>query len=126
VHPELLDKIKSFCTDKGMPSSTFEDLSAGMNHAEIGSMVAEKWNFPEHLVHAIQYHHDPLSGAPEERDLIFTVYMANMLCEYENGNVSFDQFEPQVLDAFGITTKKQVESLLERFSAGFKKESQGG
>jgi putative nucleotidyltransferase with HDIG domain len=126
VHPELLDKIRGFCADKGMPPSTFEDLSTGMNHAEIGAMVAEKWNFPEQLVHAIQYHHDPLSAAPEERDLVFTVYLANILCQYENSTVSFDQFETQVLDAFGITSKKQVDSLLERFSAGFKKESQGG
>ncbi|MDR1143150.1 MAG: HDOD domain-containing protein [Spirochaetaceae bacterium] len=126
VHPELLSKIKSFCADKDMPSSTFEDLAAGMNHAEIGAKVAEKWNFPEHLVHAIQYHHDPLSASPEDRDLIDTVYLANMLCEYENGNVTFDQFEPQVLDNFGITSKKQVDSLLERFSAGFKRERQSG
>ncbi|MDR2551850.1 MAG: HDOD domain-containing protein [Treponema sp.] len=123
VHPDLLKKIQKFCADKGLPASTFEDLSAGMNHAEIGGMVAEKWNFPEHLVHAIQYHHDPLSAAPEERDLIFSVYLANMICEYENGNVSFDQFEPMVLDNFGITSKKQISSLLERFSVGFKREN---
>jgi len=124
VHPELLAKIKTFCADKGMPASTFEDLSAGMNHAEIGGKVAEKWNFPEQLVHAIQYHHDPLAAAPEERDLVYTVYLANMLCEYENGTVSLDQFDSQVLENFGITSKKQVDALLERFSAGFKKESQ--
>ncbi|MDR1307708.1 MAG: HDOD domain-containing protein [Treponema sp.] len=126
VHPELLSKIKTFCADKGMPASTFEDLAAGMNHAEIGGKVAEKWNFPEHLVHAIQYHHDPLSASPENRDLVDTVYLANMLCEYENGNVTFDQFEPQVLDNFGITSKKQIDSLLERFSAGFKRDRQSG
>jgi putative nucleotidyltransferase with HDIG domain len=122
VHPDLLNKIKMFCADKDMPASTFEDLSAGMNHAEIGSMVAEKWNFPEQLVHAIQFHHDPLSCAPEERDLVYTVYLANMLCEYENGNVSLDQFDPQVLENFNIASKKQIDSLLEHFSAGFKKE----
>jgi putative nucleotidyltransferase with HDIG domain len=122
VHPDLLAKIKTFCADKGLPATTYEDLSAGMNHAEIGAMVAEKWNFPEHLVHAIQYHHDPTAASPEERDLVFTVYLANMLCEYENGNVTFDQFEPQVLASYGITSKKQIDSLIERFSAGFKKE----
>ena len=124
VHPDLLNKIKGFCADKGLPASTFEDLSAGMNHAEIGSMVAEKWNFPGHLVHAIQYHHDPLAASPEERDLIYTVYLANMLCEYENGNVTLDQFDTQVLENFSIGSKKQIDSLLERFSSGFKKESQ--
>ncbi|MDR2471153.1 MAG: HDOD domain-containing protein [Treponema sp.] len=124
VHPELLDRIKAFCADKGLPASTFEDLSAGMNHSEIGSMVAEKWNFPEQLIHAIRYHHDPLSAAPEERDLIYTVYLANMICDYEAGIVNYDQFETQVLDSFNISSKKQVDSLLERFSAGFKKEGQ--
>ncbi|MDR0475920.1 MAG: HDOD domain-containing protein, partial [Treponema sp.] len=123
VHPELLDKIKVFCTDKGMPPSTFEDLTAGMNHAEIGSMVAEKWNFPEQLVHAIKFHHDPLSAAPEERDLIYTVYLANMLCLYETGAVTLDQFDSQVLENFGITSKKQIDVLIERFSEGFKKEN---
>jgi putative nucleotidyltransferase with HDIG domain len=122
VHPELLGKIKSFCADKAMPSSTLEDLTAGMNHAEIGSMVAEKWNFPEQLVHAIQFHHDPLSTVPEERNLIYTVYLANMLCEYENGNISIDQFDSQVLNNFNIDSKKQIDSILELFSAGFNKE----
>jgi HD-like signal output (HDOD) protein len=95
-----------------------------MNHAEIGAMVAEKWNFPEHLVQAIRYHHDPTLCADKEKDLVYTVYLANMLCEYENGNVTFDQFEILALDNFGISSKKQIDGLLERFAAGFKKEQQ--
>ncbi|MDR2313630.1 MAG: HDOD domain-containing protein [Spirochaetaceae bacterium] len=124
VHPDLLEKIKTFCAEKGLPASTFEDFAAGMNHAEIGAMVAEKWNFPEHLIHTIQYHHDPLSANQENQALVFTVYLANMLCEYENCNVVFDQFEPKVLDSFNITSKKQLSGILERFSEGFKRETQ--
>jgi putative nucleotidyltransferase with HDIG domain len=124
VHPELLAKIKEFCAEKNLPSSTFEDLAAGMNHAEIGALIAEKWNFPEGLVFAIRYHHDPASAPPEFRDLVETVYLANMFCEYENGNVTFDQFEHFVLENFGITSKKQIDGLLERFSVGFKRENQ--
>jgi putative nucleotidyltransferase with HDIG domain len=124
VHPDLLSKIKEFCAEKSLPSSTFEDLAAGMNHAEIGALIAEKWNFPDGLVQAIRYHHDPTSAPEEQRDLINTVYLANMFCEYESGNVTFDQFEPETLESFGITSKKQVDGLLERFSMGFKKENQ--
>ncbi|MDR3338184.1 MAG: HDOD domain-containing protein, partial [Treponema sp.] len=83
VHPELLEKIRDFCIEKGLPTSTFEDLSAGMNHAEIGALVAEKWNFPESLVCAIRYHHDPASVPVQFKILTETVYLANMLCEYE-------------------------------------------
>jgi putative nucleotidyltransferase with HDIG domain len=125
VHPALLSRIKSFCAERGLPASTFEDLSAGMNHAEIGAKVAEKWNFPRQLVHAILFHHDPASAAPEEQDLVFTVYLANMLCEYEGGNVTFDQLEPRVLAAFGLESKKHIDILLERFSLGFSRDRAG-
>ncbi|MDR2177306.1 MAG: HDOD domain-containing protein [Treponema sp.] len=124
VHPDLLNKIKEFSAEKNLPPSTFEDLAAGMNHAEIGAQIAEKWNFPENLVTAIRFHHDPSSAPAETKDLVDTVYLANMFCEYENGNVAFDQFEPAALENFGIASKKQVESLLQRFPQGFKKESQ--
>ncbi|MDR1105624.1 MAG: HDOD domain-containing protein [Treponema sp.] len=124
VHPDLLNKIKSFCSEKNLPSSTFEDLAAGLNHAGIGALIAEKWNFPEGLVAAIRFHHDPESAPKETRNLVDAVYLANMFCEYEAGNVAFDQFESSILDNYGINSKKQVDSLLERFRQGFKKENQ--
>jgi HD-like signal output (HDOD) protein len=122
VHPDLLNKIKGFCTEKNLPSSTFEDLSAGMNHAELGALIAEKWNFPDKLVAAIRYHHDPEAAPKDCKDQIDAVYLANMFCEYENKNVNFDQFEPGPLENFGLKNKKQVDSLLERLSSGFMKE----
>jgi putative nucleotidyltransferase with HDIG domain len=124
VHPDLLKKIKEFCAEKNLPASTFEDLAAGMNHAEIGALIAEKWNFPESLVEAIRFHHDPGAASKNNRDLVEAVYLANMFCEYEAGNISYDQFDTAVLNEFGITSKKQIDSLLERFSQGFKREIQ--
>ena len=122
VHPDLLDKIKSFCSKKGLPASIFENLSAGMNHAEIGALIAEKWNFPENLVTAIRYHHDPASAPEEYRDLVFTVYLANMFCELETGSISFEQIDPVVLNDFGITSKEQLDMLLKKFSTDFQME----
>jgi putative nucleotidyltransferase with HDIG domain len=124
VHPELLDKIKNFSIEKNFASSVFEDLAAGMNHAEIGALIAEKWNFPEALVTTIRYHHDPTAAHDEDKDLVGAVYIANMFCELEAGNVSFDQFDPVVLENYGINSKKTVESLLEKFSKGFQNENQ--
>jgi putative nucleotidyltransferase with HDIG domain len=124
VHPDLLAKIKEFCVEKNLPPSTFEDLSAGMNHSEIGALIAEKWNFPDDLVAAIRFHHDPLAAPEKNRELVETIYLANMLCEYENESITYDQFEPEVLESFGIISKKQIDSLLDRFSHGFKRENQ--
>jgi putative nucleotidyltransferase with HDIG domain len=123
VHPDLMRRIRDFCDQKGLPSTTFENLAAGMNHAEIGALIAEKWNFPESLINAIRYHHDPASAPERDRVLVDTVYLANMFCEYERGNVTFDQFDTGTLEHFGIKTKNQIDSLLERFAAGFRQEN---
>lgn len=39
----------------------------GMDHAEVGARLAAQWHFPESLVDAIRFHHDPPSAkiAPE-------------------------------------------------------------
>jgi len=124
VHPDLLNKIKGFCGEKSLPISTFEDLSAGMNHAELGALIAEKWNFPDKLVAAIRYHHDPDAAPFDCKDMVDTVYLANMFCEYENKNISYDQLESGPLDNYGLKHQKQVDALLKRLSAGFIKEGQ--
>jgi putative nucleotidyltransferase with HDIG domain len=122
VHPDLLQKIRDFCIEKDLPPSTFEDLAAGLNHAEIGALVAEKWNFPDALIRAIRFHHDPTAAPEKDKDLVEAVYMANMFCEYEDGNVAFEQFEPSVLTNFGFTSKTQVDDLVERLSREIKQE----
>jgi putative nucleotidyltransferase with HDIG domain len=123
VHPDLLKRIHDFCDQKNLPAAAFENLAAGMNHADIGAMIAEKWNFPDSLINVIRYHHDPASAPEKDRSLVDAVYLANMFCEYERGNVTVDQFDPGVLERFGLTTKNQIDSLLALFSAGFRKEN---
>ncbi|HUW69660.1 MAG TPA: HDOD domain-containing protein [bacterium] len=123
VHPELLDHIRTFCESKGIEKETFEDLAGGMNHAEIGARVAEKWNFPESLVAAIRFHHEPQLMTTDFKDVVFTVYLANVFCEYENGGMSFDQIERLVLQDFGFQSDKQFAKAVEQFGEGFRQES---
>jgi HD-like signal output (HDOD) protein len=117
--PELAAKLKTFCSDKKIPQVTLEDVSAGMNHAEIGGLVAEKWNFPSHIVAAIRFHHDPLAAPKQFNSIVNAVYLANMFCEIERGNASFEQLDPSILGTFGLSVKKQVETIIKRLSDGF-------
>ncbi|MCL2400860.1 MAG: hypothetical protein FWC91_14095, partial [Defluviitaleaceae bacterium] len=57
------------------------------------------------------------------KNLVDTVYLANMLCEYENGNVTFDQIEPGPLQTFNLRNFKQVDALLDRLSMGYERET---
>jgi putative nucleotidyltransferase with HDIG domain len=124
VHPELIEHIQNFCSEKSLPVSTLEDLATGMNHAEIGALIAEKWNFPDSLINTIRYHHDPESAPKQYRNLVETVYLANMCCNYEAGSVTHDQFDAAVLEHFNFTSTKHLDNMLKQLSQGFQREIQ--
>jgi HD-like signal output (HDOD) protein len=96
-------------------------MSAGMNHAEIGALIAEKWNFPTPLVQAIRYHHDPDSAPDEAKSMVESVYLANMFCEYEAENIGYEQIQPDVMSKFGITNQQQMNGVLKQVRQVFLK-----
>jgi putative nucleotidyltransferase with HDIG domain len=120
-HPDLFNRIRSFCAEKIIPQTLFENVAGGMNHAEIGALIAEKWNFPENLVTAIRYHHTP-SDAPSAHVLVEAVYLANMFVHLETGDATFEQIDAEVLNDYGLANKRQVETLIARFREGFRAE----
>jgi hypothetical protein len=44
-----------------------------------------------------------------------------MFCEYEDGRAHFDQFEEGPLTNYGISSKKQLDNIVDHFSQGFRK-----
>jgi putative nucleotidyltransferase with HDIG domain len=119
LHPDLLLKIQKYCLDKDIPVGLIEDFSVGLNHAEIGSRIALKWNFPDQLINAIHYHHMPLQGEEQYKDVIYVVYLANILCSYELKMIDYDQFERKVLVYLGITSEEQLKKILNRLQRNF-------
>ncbi len=119
LHPDLLDRITRICKEKGIPAKLLEDFSVGLNHAEVGALIAKKWNFPEQLVSAIRYHHDPTQAPPEHRDIAACVYLANIICNIERERVGFEQIQLPVLKDFGITTEEQLGRIQEKLSGAF-------
>ena len=119
VHPQLLEKINRFAQNRNIDRDLMEDLSAGLNHAEIGSLIAQKWNFPDVLSQAIKFHHEPL-GAPDEfREVVNCVYLANAFCDVEVKSLVYEQMEDSVLRSFGITSEAQLEKIHERLQIAF-------
>jgi putative nucleotidyltransferase with HDIG domain len=119
LHPELLERIKSFCRDKAIPSKMLESFSVGLAHAEVGGMIARKWNFPEQLVEAIRLHHSPLDCLEPHRDIVFSVYLANAISDLERDRIVFDQIERPVLQDFGIQSEEQLRKVEERLATAF-------
>jgi HD-like signal output (HDOD) protein len=90
-----------------------------LNHAEVGALIAKKWNFPEQLVTAIRFHQEPLQAPPNARDIVFCVYLANAVCDLERQRVVYDQIQPVVLKDFGIETEEQLLKIQEKLGKMF-------
>jgi len=53
----------------------------GVQHAEIGGRLLARWKFPENIVSAVCFHHQPAAAAPHER-LAAYVYLGNMIAYF--------------------------------------------
>ena len=110
AHPQMVEKFKQKCREHILSMDVFERITAGLNHSEIGAQIAEKWNFPEVIVNAIRYHHEPLSAPEKMRTVAAIVYFANMIANYQDETVEFYQFEPVILKLFNMNKEDQLKS----------------
>ncbi len=77
---------ETISSDK-IPLFEMEKDAFGLNHAEIGRIIASNWNLPEPLINAIGFHHQPfLSPAHCEITAIvgFADYLSNEILNMEN------------------------------------------
>ncbi|GAB4239412.1 MAG: HDOD domain-containing protein [Deltaproteobacteria bacterium] len=75
---EEYGKIRVAAAAAGITFLSAEAGGLGMNHAEAGGRIGEKWNFDAELVNAIRHHHEPANGEPSP--LLFLVHFADVLC----------------------------------------------
>jgi HD-like signal output (HDOD) protein len=119
LHPEMHEKMRRFCVEKNIPGRIMERFSFGMHHAEIGALIARRWNFPETLIEGIRYHHEPLFSSQANKDVVYCVYLANAISDLERELIGFDQIEKPVLSEFGLKDEETFRKLAESVRTSF-------
>lgn len=119
AHPDYLESVKSICNAKGISSELFEKIVSGVNHGEIGARIAEKWNFPESLVEVIRYHHSPENARERDRLLVSLVNLADAISHYQEFELEYYQFDPDVLALFNIASETALARISEKFKEAF-------
>lgn len=110
LQSEIIDKIKKINGFKGMLDSTLiEEISLGISHSSLGALICKKWNFNESLIKTIELHHRPHRAEGSYKNLIFTVYLADIMVEIENNKFRFEIADDAVLDFFNLNDKKKFE-----------------
>ncbi|MDI6716282.1 MAG: HDOD domain-containing protein [Actinomycetota bacterium] len=76
---EEISKIIELSGSEGLSFAEAEKRVLGFDHQDIGSKVAEKWNFNEKVVEAIRSHHKP-DRAKKDPELTAIVHVADFIC----------------------------------------------
>ena len=72
-------------------------------------MLAQKWGLPEKVAQVISYHNKPETAPEEIKDIVYVVYLADILQYYQKGEAEFYQLNKTVLDYFKIDSKKSLD-----------------
>jgi putative nucleotidyltransferase with HDIG domain len=87
--------------------SDMENEVLGINHTEVGRMIAEKWKLSSETFDCILNHHDPGTAQKENFNLVASVYMANSYCNLNeigfSGNRYSGKMNMSILQETGIT-----------------------
>ncbi len=126
IKPEMFARIKELAGRKGMQEiSLLEEISLGISHSTLGSMVLKKWNFNEAMVFAVEYHLRPHMAPEKYRELIYIIYLATVLTEYEDRKFRFDTVDEDVLEHFQLNTPEKLGELYNRLKAEYEEHLAG-
>lgn len=104
---EAFEPINTLVRDNGLTFREAEKEIIGIDHAELGGMVAEAWNFSPKLVEIIGHHHMPHRASISKTESSI-VYLADTLCMMVGIGVGSDglayRFHQEIVDEMGLTS----------------------
>lgn len=105
---DSFEKINILVTEERFTFREAEKKVIGIDHAELGGMVAEAWNFSPKMVEIIRHHHVP-QDSPENSFESCIVYMADTLCMMMGIGVGSDglayRFHREVVERLEFTER---------------------
>lgn len=76
---DSFEDINKAVQDRGLTFIDAEKEVIGIDHAELGARVAERWNFNPAMVDIIRNHHNPDKAPPDDLSIPI-VYLADSIC----------------------------------------------
>lgn len=114
LHPDQSSRILDFCRSKGFSIELFDELTQSINPSDLGSRIAEKWNFPEDLVLVIRYQNQPQTAPGPLQAVTSLVHLAASLLAVEQDLMAYNQINAGVLRSLKLTDPQKLTELHER------------
>lgn len=111
-HPSALaKKIQETNKNDELSKWCLENLSFGLDHAELGGLVAERWNFPAELGSIIRYHHDISRCPADNLPLTRIIYFADAAPKIASGEYPVYLLPPEIIEQFKLKNEAEVIQL---------------
>ncbi len=75
---DYLSVVKSVKSDN-IPLHTAEQTLFGLNHCQVGGIIAEKWTLNQNISNALNYHHFPGADEIEDKKFLTIITLADMI-----------------------------------------------
>jgi len=112
--PEEFQQALAICYERKIAICEAEREVFGLDHAEIGAMLAESWQLPSQLISCIRNHHQ-IAEIEEPSLLEKTIFIANQVSkgmDDEDSGLSQPEPVPQpILDWLGMPVEEVADSL---------------
>lgn len=96
--------------EENMPLHLCEQAFLGIDHAEAGALLAEKWELSELLTETIRHHHHPPDNAFGE--CLFAANQIGKRLRYgDGGNPVTEAFPETVVNRFGLSLEALIDDL---------------
>ncbi len=103
----------------GVDELQAENDSLGFTHEELGAHLANAWNFPDDLIHAICHHHHPLESKTQT-EMTSIIHIADAMALELGFGIELEQMkfnvDPAALAKFGLN-HEWLASMREEASA---------
>lgn len=113
MFPEEMTRIMSSSRTIGILPSEDAELE-GLNHCQIGKLLAERWKLSADLISIMVMHHTALLEK-EYIELNLTVYLANIICKNNDVGLVLDktpiEVESDIYDKLGIDVSIEQDVL---------------
>lgn len=109
---DAFEEINTMVVKKYVTFREAEKQVLGIDHAELGGMVAESWNFSPKMVEIIQNHHQPQKSSISEIESSI-VYLADTMCMMMGVGGGLDglayRFHKEVINRLEFTERNLQE-----------------
>ena len=108
--PDEFARVVATANRENLLMTTAEIKVLGYNHADIGKLLAEKWNLPAKLVQVIAHHHQPVNAGSFALEAAI-VHLADIFCRALDMGHGGDNKIPPLDQAAWETLKIQTGAI---------------